>query len=222
MKKLYLLLASLFLLSFTSCSLFDDLTEKDNELGGDTDIPLNQVGNTFTTTANVNGTYISANSSIAITENSDGVVKVAISANLDSIPGLSKFTDLIPDEYKDSQGNINVTAQGKITSEGYLDYTNADEAPFTMVKYDCKVGDTYKLKKSDGNTITRTVTQKSTDDDFSWGFYLIKVMTVEQDSRIPGISKIIYKFNHKFGLVYAEVVAEDGSSVGTLVYPSNY
>ena len=91
-----------------------------------------------------------------------------------------------------------------------------------MVKYDGKVGDTYKLKKSDGNTITRTITQKSTDDDFEYGFYYIKTITVEQDSRIPGISKIVYKFNHKFGLVYLEFVADDNSKAGTLVYPQNY
>jgi hypothetical protein len=110
----------------------------------------------------------------------------------------------------------------KITSEGIQDYANLDTEPFTMVKYDCKVGDTYKLKKSDGKTITRTVTAKSETDDFSWGFLLIKTITVEQDSRIPGISKIVYRFNHKFGLVYAEVVAEDGSKVSSLFFPSNY
>lgn len=222
MKNTLFLLASLFLLSISSCNLIDDLTEDENELNGETDIALNETGNTFSTTANVNGTYVPITTSATITESDKGLVKVALTADLTGVPELSKFTDLIPAEYKDQLGRINVEAKGKITSEGFQDFTNSDDAAFTMVKYDSKVGDTYKLKKSDGNTITRTVTQKSTDDDFSYGFYLIKTITVEQDSRIPGINKIIYKFNHKFGLVYFEVVAEDGSTVGSLVYPQNY
>jgi hypothetical protein len=51
---------------------------------------------------------------------------------------------------------------------------------------------------------------------------MIKTITVEQDSRIPGISKIVYRFNHKFGLVSAEVIAEDGSKVSSQFYPANY
>jgi hypothetical protein len=143
-------------------------------------------------------------------------------ADLMNYPELAKFNDLIPAVYKDQQGRLNTQMKYKITSEGIQDYANLDTEPFTMVKYDCKVGDTYKLKKSDGKTITRTVTAKSETDDFSWGFLLIKTITVEQDSRIPGISKIVYRFNHKFGLVYAEVVAEDGSKVSSLFFPSNY
>jgi hypothetical protein len=187
MKNTLLLLASLFLLSIASCNLIDDIKEDDNELNGETDIPLNQTGNTFSTTANVNGIYVPVTTSATISESKDGLVKVALTADLTAVPELSKFTDLIPAEYKDQQGRINVEAKGKITSEGFQDFTNIDDEPFTMVKYDSKVGDTYQLKKSDGNTITRTVTQKSTEDDFSYGFYLIKTITVEQDSRIPGI-----------------------------------
>ena len=110
----------------------------------------------------------------------------------------------------------------KATDEGIMDYTNADGKPFVMVRYDCNVGDTYKLTKADGKIITRTVTQKSTTDDYYYGMMLIKTITVEQDSRIPGISKIIYKFNHKFGIVYVEAVAQDGTKAGMQIYPQNY
>jgi hypothetical protein len=91
-----------------------------------------------------------------------------------------------------------------------------------MVRYDDKVGDTYKITKADGKVITRTVTQKSTTDDFSYGLMMIKTITVEQDSRIPGISKIIYKFNHKFGIVYIEAVAQDGTKAGIKIFAKNY
>ena len=222
MKKTLFFLISLALFSFSSCNMIDDLKEDDNELNGDTDIPLNKEGNTFATTTYINGNYVESETSISITQNDDGVVRMAVVADLTKFPQLAGFNDMIPDIYKDSQGRLNTETKYKITSEGIQDYTNVDQEPYTMVKYDCKVGDTYKLEKSDGNTITRTVTAKSSEDDFPYGFMYIKTTTVEQDSRIPGISKIVYRFNHKFGLVYAEVIAEDGSTASSYFYPSNY
>jgi len=222
MKKLLFSLVALAFLSFSSCDLVNDLTEGDNDLGGDTDIALNQVGNTFTTFGSVNGTYVNVNSSITVTQSDKGVTKMAVVADLMNYPELAKFNDLIPAVYKDAQGRVNTEMKYKITSEGIQDYANLDGEAFTMVKYDCKVGDTYKLKKTDGKTITRTVTAKSETDDYSWGMMLIKTITVEQDSRIPGISKFVYRFNHKFGLVSAEVVAEDGSKISSQFFPSNY
>jgi hypothetical protein len=222
MKKLFFSLIALAFLSFSSCDLFNDLTEGDNDLGGDTDIALNQVGNTFSTFGSVNGTYVNVNSSITVTQSDKGVTKMAVVADLMNYPELAKFNDLIPAVYKDAQGKVNTELKYKITSEGIQDYANLDGEAFTMVKYDCKVGDTYKLKKTDGKTITRTVTAKSETDDYSWGMMLIKTITVEQDSRIPGISKFVYRFNHKFGLVSAEVVAEDGSKISSQFFPTNY
>jgi len=216
MKKFYLLLLS-FTFLFLSCK-----KNNDSEIQGDTNIPLNQVGNTFSSTAYINDAYVDVPSSFVITKSEDGVATIDIVIDLKSIPGLSKYDALIPDEYKDSQGRINTQGRVKITSEGWLDYTNKDEKPCTLVKYDCKVGDQYSVKKSDGQTITRTVTAKSDQDDFEWGFYMIKTITVEQDSRIPGISKIVYRFNHKFGLVYLEAIAEDGTNISSIVFPQNY
>ena len=222
MKKLLFSLVALAFLSFSSCDLVNDLTEGDNDLGGDTDIALNQVGNTFTTFGSVNGTYVNVNSSITVTQSDKGVTKMAVVADLMNYPELAKFNDLIPAVYKDAQGRVNTEMKYKITSEGIQDYANLDGEAFTMVKYDCKVGDTYKLKKTDGKTITRTVTAKSETDDYSWGMMLIKTITVEQDSRIPGISKFVYRFNHKFGLVSAEMIAEDGSKISSQFFPTNY
>jgi hypothetical protein len=222
MKKTLFFLISLALFSISSCNLIDDIKEDDNELNGDTDIPLGEVGNTFATTTYINGNYVESETSISITRNDDGLVRMAVVADLTKFPALAGYNNMIPDTYKDSQGRLNTEAKYKITSEGIQDFTNIDQEPHTMVKYDGKVGDTYKLEKSDGNTITRTVTAKSSEDDFPYGFMYIKTMTVEQDSRIPGINKIVYRFNHKFGLVYAEIVAEDGSTAGSYFYPSNY
>jgi hypothetical protein len=216
MKKLFFVILSAAIL-ITSCK-----KNSDSEIQGDTDIPLNQVGNTFSSSASVNGNYVDIPGSCVITKSEGGLATFELIVDLKSIPALAPIDDLIPDDYKDGQGRLNVEGKVKITSDGIMDYTNADDKPLVMVKYDCKVGDQYTLKKSNGSTITRSVTAKSDTDDFEWGFYLIKTITVEQDSRIPGISKIVYKFNHKFGLVYLEAIAEDGTKFSSLIYPQNY
>jgi hypothetical protein len=78
------------------------------------------------------------------------------------------------------------------------------------------------MSKSDGKTITREVIARSDEDDFPYGFYEIKTITVEQDSRIEGIKKFVFRANHKFGIVYVEVYMEDGTKISSYVYPQNY
>ena len=113
---------------------------------------------------------------------------------------------------KDASGNLNYDLKVKMTDEGILDYTNKDQKPLVLVRYDASVGDKYTLDKSDGTTITREVVSKSTTDDYFWGGMLIKTINVQQDSRIPGIKKIEYIANHKFGLVGIKVYMEDGTT----------
>lgn len=202
-----------------ACEMEIFLKKDPGKLGGNPDIELNTVGNTFDTYFRLNDSYLNVPGSAEIIKSEKGVNTVRIIADLSLEPALSVYNNLIPSQYKDSQGRLNVEAKFKATSEGMLDYTNKDQKPFVAVRYSDKVGETYELKKSDGKTITRTITAKSSTDDFEWGFYLIKTITVEQDSRIPGISKFVYKFNHKFGLVYFAMHAEDGSIIDTRVYP---
>ena len=220
MKKLlsFCLLAGMLF----SYSCIKPSKEDDSTLNGSTDIPVSKSGNTFSTYISANGQSSGASGSASVTKNDAGVATVHVTANIKNAPGLTFIKNLIPAKYLDAQGNVILDGKVKATDEGMLDYSNADGKPFVMVRYDCSVGDTYKLTKADGKIITRTVTQKSTTDDFSYGLMLIKTITVEQDSRIPGIKKIIYKFNHKFGIVYVEAVASDGTKAGMLVYPQNY
>ena len=209
-------------LILTSCEKLFPKKEDDGTLNGNTDIPLNKAGNIFSSTVSANGTFSNVTATASISKNDAGIATVHITANIKNYTELTFIKNLIPAKYITAQGNLDAEGKVKATDEGFLDYTNADGKPFVMVRYDANVGDTYTLTKSDGKTITRTVTQKSTTDDFSYGLMLIKTITVEQDSRIPGIKKIIYKFNHKFGIVYAEAVAQDGSKAGILIYPQNY
>jgi hypothetical protein len=220
MRKLIYVTAALLMLGSI---LISGCKKEDSEIGGDTNIPLNQVGNTFQGGILLNDQIITGPPySCEIVASEDGVATIEMIYDLKSVPELAFIDDLIPDELKDAQGRLNARGKVKITSEGYLDYTNLDQEPFTVVKYDAKVGDKYVLKKSNGQKITRKVIQKSEDDDFEWGLMYIKVITVEQDSRIPGIKNIIYKLNHKFGLVYVEANAEDGSKFSAYVYSANY
>jgi hypothetical protein len=225
MKKIGLLLSIIMVCSLlVSCDklkeLFGSEDKNDpNTIGGDTNLPVSQVGNTTATSVRVGSTYPNLTTSIKVTANDNGVATYKVTADISKIPSLAKY---IPSSMKDASGNLNADIRYKITSEGIQDFFNKDGKPHTIVKYDANVGDQFNLTKSDGVTITRTVTQKSTTDDFPYGLMYIKTSTVEQDSRISGIRKITYRANHKFGLVYVELLMEDGSTASTYLYPANY
>ena len=211
-KLLYFFLIALFI---TSCTKSNDAPP--NELGGDTNLPMNEVGNTFTASVYINDEYVNLNESVVITNKEDGEVIVRIQADLPDSP----VVNLISSEFI-KNGKIDGEFRFKNTSEGVLDYFNKENKPFIIAKYDAKVGDKYVLDLAGGRKVTRTVTKKSSTDDFEWGWYYLKTITVEQDSDIPGIAKIIYNVNHKFGWVSVEVVMEDGSCIFLLIFSNKY
>ncbi len=221
MNKVFLFFMSISLsLVLYSCNLVDN--EGPNELGGNTDIPIAQVGNTFWVSTNFNGTSYDLKDTIEISKNDAGVTTIHVKATIPDDPKLKQYASYLPAFVFDENGNIDTEFKMKMTSEGIQDYFNKDQKPHTMVKYDCKVGDKYQLTKSNGKTITRTVIAKSDEDDFDYAFFKIKTTTIEQDSRIPGVKKIIYKTNHKFGLVWVSFEMEDGTSNSSYVFTSNY
>jgi hypothetical protein len=232
MKRILFLCAWLVVIvSFSSCDKIKDIFSSDddkedpNVLSGDTDsvsVPLGTVGNEFSVTSIVGNSSVPVVQTLRITKNEGGMVTMKVVADLSQIPQLSSVISLIPSSMKDTNGRLNTDLIFKVTSNGIQDQMNKDRALHTMVKYDAAVGDEYKLSTSNGKTITRTVTAHSTTDDFSWGWLMIKTITVEQDSRMPGIRKIVYRFNHRFGLVYVEVVPETGTSASAYLYPTKY
>ena len=207
---------SLLFWGLSSCGKYTS-----THLGGDTEITISEVGNEFTFDASSSNGGANIQASCEIISREDGIVTAEIEADL-SDPDFEFINDLIPANLKDNDGKLNTDFKCKITSDGVQDFANIDEDAFTLVKYNAKVGDTYKLKKSDGKTITRTVTERTDEDDFYYDFMLIKTIEVEQDSRVPGISKFVYRFNHKFGLVHVKVVADDGSEYRTYVHAQNF
>lgn len=121
--------------------------------------------------------------------------------------------------------------EGKITDKGIYDYvySNGDKSkPFTLVKFDAEVGDKWEYKVGD-QTVVREVVKKSTTDDTPYGFMYVK--TVDVLETIPeGVhvkngmsqaSQILWKFNHKFGFIAAEVTALDGSKTTVNQYDTN-
>ena len=201
MKQILSLVAVVSLLF--SCNLLPDTKISSTDVGGDTNLTMNATGTKVTTSVVVGSTSYPA--SATVTSNVNGVITADIKATL---PKNNSLVNLIPANLKDASGKY------KNTSEGILDYTNKDGKPFVIVNYSSSVGDKYVLTKSDGTTITRTVTANSTVDDYPvmGGTMLIKTMTVEQDSRIPGVNKIVYITNHKYALVAIVIYMNDGTS----------
>jgi len=207
MKRIICLLPLFALL--VSCDLLNDTKISSTEVGGDGNLTMNAVGTKVNTNVQVGG--ISYAASATVTSNVNGVVTMDVRATL---PKNNSLVNLIPASFKDASGNLSTTTKYKNTSEGILDYTNKDGKPFVIVNYSSNVGDKYTLTKNDGTTITRTVTGKTEVDDYPvmGGFMMIKTMTVEQDSRIPGINKIVYITNHHYALVAIVFYMNDGTS----------
>jgi hypothetical protein len=203
-------------LVLTSCKK-EDSGNSSSSIGGSTSIPINVVGNTFANSVVV-GTA-SYQGTIAITKVTDGIATVQFKS---AIPSNIPILQGIKPKYKDASGNLVCEGKFKMTDAGILDYNNKDHKPFVLVKYDANVGDKYTLEKSDGTKIVREVVRKSTTDDYYWSGLLIKTIDVEQSSNIPGVKKITYFSNHKFGLVAVRVEMEDGSKPQLSLVPKTY
>lgn len=211
----------LILLGFLFFACDKDESNDPNSLGGDVKTEISNVGDEFDLSVQVGDQYVNLNDQIKVISNNNGLVTMNIKANVSQAPKIKQLLDKIPGNVYDAQGNIDANVQLKVTTEGIQDFFNKDQKPHTLVKYNAKVGDQYKMTKSDGKTITRTVTARSDVDDFPYGFYYIKTITLEQDSRIPGIQKFVYRANHKFGIVYLEIYLEDGSKVSSYIFAPN-
>lgn len=220
-----LFLVSLLLL--LSCSK----DETKNSLGGDTDIALTKVDS-------VSDLYITIDNDarvyadMKVLSNKNGDVTYGITVDLKTLTPdvvnilLNNFSS-IKDKIE-NRGKINISNDMildaeftiKITSEGYLDYF-VDGKPWIVAKYSDGVGTKYTVVSNSGETLTRTVTEKTGENDWPLGFFDIKTSLIEQEvpAGDPLFKKISYRVNHKFGLVYLEVVLQDGHEIKTDIIP---
>jgi len=174
---------------------------------------IGEVGNTFDMSSVAGLSNVSAK----VTDLSNGVSKIEYMCDITDSK-LRSMAEYIPGATFVGD-KISAGGQVKMTDKGIMNVY--DEGNLILVKYDAKVGDEYSLKRG-SNTVTRTVTAKSTEDDYFWGWMMIKTIDVEETGRgIPGVSKIEYHTNHKFGLVGVKVHFEDGTSKLVSIYSTN-
>jgi len=221
-RTVYIVLIAAILVGLSSCDILGGSDSSGTEPLGGNPSPIGMVGNTFT--ANINGVQdldieVVAQSGAISTINYSATFRNA--SNL-SVPGpTASIQDaaLLPiasaimgmsGTMQVSGNTITGTRKFRMTTKGVQDVFD-DGSVLTIVNYKASTGDTYK-KKIDGKEIVRTVTKVSSDDDFPYAFFLIKVVKVEETGLgVPGISKVIYYGNHRFGMVGMDVVFEDGT-----------
>jgi len=203
-------------LLFSSCNIFgsDSGSDGTDPLGGDLS-PMGAVGNTFGLPA-ITGT---SDMFMGVIEREGSVSTIQTTAKLTNPMYLeiARAAESFVPSLKVEGNNLSMLSNVRITSEGIQNVYDNGSKSFSLVEYDAKVGDTYKIKTPSG-TVTRKVTKKSTDNDFFWGFMYIKVIQIEETSQVPGISKVVYYTNHRFGMVGVDVHFEDGSKTTTNVF----
>ncbi len=200
MKNKYLLLILIgFSLILTSCGKYLN----SGSLTG-TPSPMADVGTTFSAyVSGIDGVnYIEA----SVVTSKSGVATI----NGTAVVTNSKFKSVLANHPDLTISGDNVTATG-LQFKGTVNGIESIEGlePGVLVNYNSNVGDTYKIT---GKSTVRTVTSKSTTDDYFYNWMDIKVEKVEEPFNSLGIKQINYWANHKYGLVAIEFVFDDGSS----------
>lgn len=210
MKTKIALITLLSLLTY-SCNLIDKI-KPEGKLGG-TQSVQGEVGNTFSA-GGVSGVGITE---AKVTDLKDGVTTIKIKLNLTDTK-LKAWAGAFPYTNTANGNAVEFEIKGRMTDEGMQ--TVFPDGDLTLVKYDGSVGDTYSAKIN-GKNVKREITYKSTTDDYSYAFFDIKVMkVVETGFGLPGVSRVEYATNHKFGLVGIKVIFEDGSEKNFYVISS--
>jgi hypothetical protein len=226
-NKLWGIIAVIGLLTLVTCKKEDD----DYSLSGNTNLDLTKVDSVSSVYVEMDG-QSNFSTEIKIKSSIDGVVTYTGTTDLKTLPTAMQTKALqVFGEHKDYYVDTTLVSISpdliakfefklKITSEGYLDYS-MEGKPWVMVRYDDPVGTTYTIVNKNNETLTRTITEKTGVDDWPFGFYLIKTTAVEQlaPSDDPLVEKLVYRVNHKFGLVYLEYDFKDGTEIKIDVIP---
>lgn len=182
-----------------------------SEISGDTNLDMNKVGTSGGMNLKLNGSDISNKPTATIVKNEGGIIHIKLTMKVPD-----KLKSFVQAPYVDATGNVNYTFKFKNSSEGIAGIDSRGKQ-CVFVRYDAKVGDSWSFTTKSGKTLQYKVLSKSTTDDFQYAFFNIKVITVEQSLPYQGFKKVVYKANHKFGLVYMEVYLEDGSILSSYV-----
>jgi len=204
MRKIYSLLLFLFL--FVGCE-----KESTTTITGGLS-PMGEIG------VIVSGPSVSiagvSNIEAEVMELNNGVSTLVGSATV-SNPVIKNILENLP--YVSFSGNVmTATVEVKVATDGL----ELMDGPLggVVVDYSSNVGDEYSIK---GSSKTRKVFKHSTEDDYPYGFYNIKVVGVEEPTDdFEGIQGLRYYANHRFGIVGVEVTFDDASTVTCPIYTS--
>jgi hypothetical protein len=215
MKKFFLLFLGIaMVVGFCSCEKWFNKEEDPGELNGDPS-PMAEVGvNVSSSSAEIAGV---SNFQATVTALNDGVSSYSGSATVTNQIVRDLFTK-IPGITANGNTITGTNIKLRQTTDG-IELLSGPSAGI-LFKYSSEVGDSYPI----GSTgKVRTVVSKTGQDDYYYGFLLIKTIQVEETSnklKSSGISKITYIGNHRFGLVGFKVSLNDGTSVNFPVYTS--
>jgi hypothetical protein len=202
MKTRLLLAALLFIPLFISCDKVDTIKGEQSPIG-EVGVTVSSSSLSVAGVSNINGEVVDLQDGVSVFS---GTATVS-NSNIKNI--LSNFPEA---EVEGNQVTVS-DIEFKITDKGIESVHGL--APGTIVEYDAKVGDEYNT--ADG---VRKVISRSTDDDYMYGFFMIKVIEVEENLNKYGVKKIKYWANHRFGLVGIEITYDDNSVSKFPVYSS--
>jgi hypothetical protein len=248
-RFLIAILAVTLTLTLPGCDLLDPDEEGPNDLSGDPYIDNAKVGAEYDVNLRFDDYYPGLEGitdDVKIIKN-DGIVTFDAKFTVDTtwlrtmdtimgttiLPRQTKI-DLIYDYAERYGATIDTTDPGaitltiqpkfKITDQGIQEFMNSkgDETrPFTIIKYNMNVGDSWQFRRDDGTMLTRKVTYHSTTDDYEVGFMRIKVFKVVETGEDPMVESVTYVANHKFGLVAAEYKFKSGKTIKAGIWPPN-
>lgn len=219
--------AAFFLFTFSACKKETD----PNVLGGETDIALTKKDSVTSVYITINGQNVNG-VEMKVIANDNGMVTYGATIDPSTMADstVANFSTILPQlmtyynpkdiTYSiDGSGKLHVQFKLKITSEGIQSYF-VDGKPWT-VKYADPQGTTYNLTRDNGEVLTATVTEKTGQDDWGYGFMYIKTSKVEFNcpASDPVGEKVTYRVNHKFGIVYLKAESKDGRVIELDLFP---
>ncbi|MEZ5009309.1 MAG: hypothetical protein R2753_14295 [Chitinophagales bacterium] len=209
----YFLVVALLSITLFSCKKDDGLV-----LGG-TPTPMGEIGNTFASSHNIPGL---STVSAEVTGFEDGVSIITGTGTLtnpDLVDLVNALAPIFPSKITVNGDEVSVDVSVRFTDKGIASVQ--PEGDLVIVKYDAKVGDVY-TGKVDGKTITNKVVARSTDDDYFWDGFMIKVIEVESTGHVNGnLNKVTYYANHKFGLVGVKLLFDNDNTISASIYSDN-
>jgi hypothetical protein len=246
---IFVVMAILGFLILPACGLVDSDSDNPNVIGGETDLEMTNVGQKWDAYPNFSdvfpGKSYNFKDSVVVKSRSGGVVSMDVNLQFDRqllldldtlagtsvlpldarlaiLDGLAKRFGATIDTSQPGIVRIHAEPKFKVTSEGIQEFVSSKgniSKPFTIVKYGMNVGDSWSFTDDDGVRTTRTVSYKSTDDDYPVYFWRIKVLKTESVTQNdPVFDKITFVTNHKYGPVGALVRLKNGKEIPIGIY----